>query len=128
MRIGIILCFFLCLKNALTLNIPENNCQHFRYVTWDRKNYYGIVTAPRADLTTFNWKVKFSIKGVTGTVGKLQPYPSMEKVFANVQNRIPIQTIVQFNIVNNALPKLTLLQLNGATLCSNTECEWKMVS
>nr|XP_016938539.1 uncharacterized protein LOC108016402 [Drosophila suzukii] len=80
----------------------------------------GIFTAPFISNLSFHWKATFVIKGHRGIfVSPLMPYPNEEGSASSILSNKQAQVYVNFVNINNELPKLKLLTLNGWELCSN---------
>jgi len=53
----------------------------------------------------------------------MMPYPNEEGSASSILSNKQAQVYVNFVNINNELPKLKLLTLNGWELCSNKGCE-----
>ncbi|XP_037729900.1 uncharacterized protein LOC119560502 [Drosophila subpulchrella] len=122
MRLTWLSLFWVSLSSAQNLFIPKNYCgSFFQYAPAASDGHYmGIFTAPSNSNLKFNWEATFVIKEHRGIfVSSLMPYHNEEDSASSIPYTKKAQVFVSFLNINNELPKLILLTLNGWTLCSN---------
>ncbi|KAH8278378.1 hypothetical protein KR018_001355 [Drosophila ironensis] len=115
---------FLALALGTALEVPQHNCaDYFSYYKESSGNYFGLFTAPRAGVRSFDWEVIFNADktGQSHTVGSLMPYPSKDQAFDAIHNGERAQVFLRFQDYGNKLPKLIRAELNGELLCRNNE-------
>ncbi|XP_052850598.1 uncharacterized protein LOC128261143 [Drosophila gunungcola] len=118
------ICFYVSLISAQPM-VPNNNCEFFTYSTANYgQTYIGVLRAHRTDIHQFYWEANFTSRGANvDQVDYLNPYPSNEECYANVNSGKPAEMVVEFININGELPMLTGFRLNGVTLCSNQKYE-----
>ncbi|KAI8043959.1 hypothetical protein M5D96_000107 [Drosophila gunungcola] len=121
MKCGFQVFVFVSLGAALAISLPEHNCtEFFTYGVEDGKTFVGIFTAPKAGLQSISWHIKLTWLGMEDSpVHTIDHYPSEEQAVQNINNGLWAQLVVRFRNTSLEMPKLTLLEVNNMTLCSN---------
>ncbi|KAH8375893.1 hypothetical protein KR200_006402, partial [Drosophila serrata] len=103
------------------LILPEHNCtQYFTYGIEDGKTYFGLFTAPMAGLPSISWNVSFVWQGsAVSPIASWDHYPNRTEAIQSINSGRRAQLIARFRNINEQLPILVDLQVNGETLCSN---------
>nr|XP_036674389.1 uncharacterized protein LOC118877921 [Drosophila suzukii] len=101
---------------------PIQNCPEFKFAfDANGENPIGLFTAPKTGVSQFNWTVEFSFHGcVNNAISVFEPYLNESMIKNQMENDSPAQMFVGFKEENMYpwLPRMTLLKLNGQTLCS----------
>ncbi|XP_041565567.1 uncharacterized protein LOC108139105 isoform X2 [Drosophila elegans] len=124
MKFGFQVFVFVSLGAALAITLPEHNCtEFFTYGVEDGNTFVGLFTAPKAGLQSISWHIKLTWLGSDDSpVHTIDHYPSEEQAVQNINNGLWAQLVVRFRNTSLEMPKLTLLEVNNMTLCSNPKC------